>query len=241
MKNENILGFNVVSSGKEELMEAVRNDIGSRTQRLIVAINPEKILLARKDEKLAQILRIVDYPIPDGVGILWASKLQKGSIKQRITGIDCMEMLCAKAAEFGWRVFLYGAKPGVADIAGNALVKKYPALIIAGTANGYGNDNQALIEQINASNADILFVALGSPAQENWILQNRNKLSVKVFQGVGGSFDVFCGNIKRAPKWMQKCGLEWFYRLLKQPKRIIRQSKMIVFLFLILGNRKYEN
>ena len=108
----------------------------------------------------------------------------------------------------------------------NALKEKYPNIKIVGTINGYEKDNKKIIDKINKSKADIIFVALGSPKQELWITENMDKLCVKVYQGVGGSFDVFSGNIKRAPKWMQNCGLEWFYRLLKEPKRIFRQIKL---------------
>ena len=240
MKTEKVLGINVCVTGKDELMEAVRQDIAANTQRMIVAINPEKILKARKDEALAKLLNSADYPIADGIGVVIASRMHGGGIRQRITGIGSMELFCAASVKYEWRVFLYGAKPGVAQKAGEALTQKYPGLIVSGIADGYGCDNDALIDSINEARADVLFVALGSPAQEYWIAQNRNRLNVKLFQGVGGSFDVFGGNLKRAPVWMQKYGLEWLFRLALQPKRVFRQFKILGFLLLIVKDWKHS-
>ena len=149
-----------------------------------------------------------------------------------------MEMLCSMSSEKGYKIFLYGAKEEVVKTAKKKLKEKYENIKIVGTMNGYEKDEQKIIDAINKSNADIVFVALGSPKQENWILNNKEKINAKIFQGVGGSFDVISGNIKRAPKWMQKIGLEWLYRLIKEPKRIFRQIKLFKFLGLVLFNQK---
>ena len=129
---------------------------------------------------------------------------------------------------------MYGAKEETIKKAKENLEIKFPNIQIVGTINGYEKDNDKIIKAINKSKADIVFVALGSPKQEYWITENMNKVNAKIFQGVGGSFDVFSGNIKRAPKWMQKIGLEWLYRLIKEPKRIFRQIKLVKFLWLAL-------
>lgn len=234
MNKENILGVDVSPLSYEDLKKNIEKDIENNKKSFIVAINPEKILKARKDEKLKKLLNNATYEIPDGIGVIYASKLKKGNIKTRITGIDSMEMLCKLSEEKKYKIFMYGAKEETIKKAKENLEIKFPNIQIVGTINGYEKDNDKIISSINKSKADIVFVALGSPKQEYWITENMDKVSAKIFQGVGGSFDVFSGNIKRAPKWMQKIGLEWLYRLIKEPKRIFRQIKLVKFLWLAL-------
>lgn len=238
MDKENVLGVNVSITSYEELSKNVENDIKNNKKAFIVAINPEKILKARKDNKLKTLLNKADYQIPDGIGVVYASKLKKGKIKSRVTGIDCMEMLCDLSNKKGYKIFLYGAKKETVNTAKKKLEEKYNNINITGIMDGYEKDNKKIIKKINDSKADIVFVALGSPKQENWIIENKDKINAKIFQGVGGSFDVISGNIKRAPKWMQKIGLEWLYRLIKEPKRIFRQIKLVKFLWLVLFCQK---
>lgn len=238
MKKENILGTDVSILDYEKLKKYVEKDIEKGNKSFIVAINPEKILKARKDNNLKELLNKATYQIPDGIGVVYASKMKKGKIKSRVTGIDCMEMLCELSNEKGYKIFMYGAKEEVVVKAKEELEKKYPKINIVGTMNGYETDNDKIIKKINKSKADIIFVAMGSPKQELWITNNMDKLCVKIYQGVGGSFDVFSGNIKRAPKSYQKLGLEWLYRLLKEPKRIFRQIKLIKFIGLVIFKRK---
>ena len=149
-----------------------------------------------------------------------------------------MDMLCNLADEKKYKVFLYGAKKEVISKAKEKLIEKYKNIQIVGTIDGYEKDNDKIIREINNNKADIVFVALGSPKQEYWITENMDKTCAKVFQGVGGSFDVISGNIKRAPMWAQKHGFEWLYRLIKEPKRIFRQAKLVKFLVLIIFSRK---
>ena len=234
LNKENILGVDVSPLSYEDLKKNIEKDIENNKKSFIVAINPEKILKARKDEKLKELLNNATYEIPDGIGVIYASKLRKGNIKTRITGIDSMEMLCKLSEEKKYKIFMYGAKEETIKKAKENLEIKFPNIQIVGTINGYEKDNDKIISSINKSKADIVFVALGSPKQEYWITENMYKVSAKIFQGVGGSFDVFSGNIKRAPKWMQKIGLEWLYRLIKEPKRIFRQIKLVKFLWLAL-------
>ena len=238
MKKEKILGIQVSVTTYEELKNSVEKDILNHQKSFIVAINPEKVLKARKDEQLKELLNKATYQIPDGVGIIYASKIKKGQIRSRITGIDCMDMLCDLASEKGYKIFLYGAKEETIKETKVKLEEKYPKINIVGYINGYEKDNEKIIKEINKSKADIVFVALGSPKQENWINDYKDEMNAAIFQGVGGSFDVISGNIKRAPLWMQKAGLEWLYRLIKEPKRIFRQLKLVKFLFLILFSKK---
>lgn len=227
---EQFLGVDVSSHSYEQLKKNVIDDINHQKQSFIVAINPEKILKAQQDESLKNLLNKATYQIPDGVGVLVASRLKKGNIKERVTGIDMLLTLCEQAEEHGKSVFLYGAKPGIAEEAKDELVRKYPGLKIAGVLDGYEKDEQKVIQTINESQADILFVALGSPKQEYWIVDHMDELNVSIFQGVGGSFDVISGRIKRAPDFFLRFGLEWLYRLIAEPWRIKRQIKLPAFL-----------
>lgn len=238
MKKENILGVNVSAMSYNQLTQNAKEIIQENGKAFIVAINPEKVLKAKQDEKLRQLLNNATYQIPDGIGIVYASKLQGGNIKSRITGIDSMELLCDLSQKEGYKIFLYGAKKETILKAKKALEERYNGIKIVGYIDGYEKNNQKIIDTINSSMANIIFVALGSPKQELWITENMNHLNVNIYQGVGGSFDVLSGDIKRAPKWMQKFGLEWFYRLLKEPKRIYRQFKLIKFLWLIIFRKK---
>ncbi|RWZ59071.1 glycosyltransferase [Halobacillus fulvus] len=228
---ETYLGVDVSHSSYEELSQQIFEDIRQNRKSMIVAINPEKILKAQEDPSLMTLLNKADYQIPDGVGVLLASRMNKGRIRKRITGIDMFLLLCEQASLYNKSVFLYGAKPGIAEQAKENMLKKYPNLKVSGVLDGYIKDEQYVIDTINEAKPDILFVALGSPGQENWILNHKDELDVNVFQGVGGTFDVMSGRIKRAPALIQKLGLEWFYRLILEPWRIKRQSRLPLFLY----------
>lgn len=240
MNKENILGVNVSVTTYDELRECIIKDISNNKKSFIVAINPEKILKARNNEELKELLNKATYQIPDGIGVIYASKISGGNIKSRITGIDSMEMICKLSNDEGYKIFMYGSKKETVKKAKEVLERKYPKINIVGIMDGYEKDDKKIVTAINKSKADIIFAALGSPKQEEWIQSHIDKLDVKIFQGVGGSFDVISGNIKRAPKWMRKYGLEWLHRLIKEPKRIFRQIKLFKFLFIVLFNKKEE-
>ncbi|MGV2622775.1 UNVERIFIED_CONTAM: WecB/TagA/CpsF family glycosyltransferase [Halobacillus marinus] len=235
---EQFLGVDVSSHSYNDLKRNVLADIENKKQSFVVAINPEKILKAQEDADLKNLLNKATYQIPDGVGVLIASKLNKGSIKERVTGIDMLMTLCGLAQENDKSVFLYGAKPGIAEEAKDKLIEEFPGLNVAGVIDGYEKDEQKIIETINAAKPDILFVALGSPRQEYWIVENMDKLDVSIFQGVGGSFDVLSGRIKRAPAVFQRFGLEWLYRLISEPWRIKRQIRLPLFLLKVWKAKK---
>ena len=227
---EMILGVKVDTDNYDELIKKLFQRIETKEKALVVAINPEKLMKAKEDQSLKDLLNRAEFQIPDGIGVILASKLNKGNIKSRVTGIDMMDRIVREAARTQKSIFLYGAKPGVAESAAEALKFTYASLIIAGTQDGYEKDNEKVINKINEAKPDILFVAMGSPRQEQWIEANRDRLHPTIYQGVGGSFDVLAGNIKRAPEFFQKTGLEWFYRLAKEPSRIKRQMALPVFL-----------
>ncbi len=235
---ENYFGIDISVLDYKMLKTAIINDIAKNKKSTIIAINPEKIMKSRNDEMLKELLNSSTYKIPDGIGIIYASKLKKGNIKKRVTGIDCMDMLCQLSDEKEYKIFMYGSKKEIVEKAKNKLEYKYPNIKIVGYIDGYENDNNLIINTINKLKPNILFVALGSPKQEIWINENKAKLDVNIFQGVGGSFDVISGSINRAPKWMQNIGLEWLYRLIKEPSRIGRQLQLFKFLSLILFRKE---
>jgi len=228
---ETILGVQVNIENYDQLIPKVFRNIEDKKKSLVVAINPEKLMKAKEDPELKALLNRAEFQIPDGIGIIIASKLKKGTISSRITGIDMMDRIVREAARTGRSVFLYGAKPGVADKAAQQLKQTYPDLIVAGTQDGYESDSSKVMDTINKAQPDILFVAMGSPKQEQWIEQHRDNLYPTLYQGVGGSFDVLAGNVKRAPAAFQRVGAEWLYRLLKEPSRLKRQMNLPKFLF----------
>lgn len=241
MEKEEVLGIYVCNTTYEELKQCIKNDIEQNRKSYIVTVNPEKVIKASKDKSLKKILNEARYQIPDGVGIIYASKLKKGKIKTRITGIDTMEMICALSNEENFRIFMYGAEADTLEKAKQNLEKKYKDINICGYINGYEKNTETIIEKINNCKPDILFVALGSPKQEQFIAKNIDNIDCKILLGVGGSFDIISGKKKRAPKWMQEKGLEWLYRLIKEPKRFFRQTKIISFIFEVILERNKKN
>lgn len=227
---ENFLGVDVCNQTYEQIISSLLNDIENNNKSFIVAINPEKIMKAQEDPSLMELLNSADYQIPDGIGVIMASRLKGGKIRKRVTGIDMMLALCEAANNHAKKVFLYGAKPGRAEEAKQKLEERFPNLQIVGVLDGYVKDEKLIEETINQANPDIIFVAKGSPAQEYWILEHMQHLAPKVYQGVGGSFDVISGHVKRAPIAFQKLGLEWLYRLMKEPWRWKRQLILPKFL-----------
>jgi N-acetylglucosaminyldiphosphoundecaprenol N-acetyl-beta-D-mannosaminyltransferase len=237
MQKENFLGVNVSNLSYSEILSSLKKRMDQNLKSTIIAVNPEKIITANKDPQLMELINNSTYQIPDGVGVLLASKLVNGKVNSRVTGVDMMDHLLCFSAENGYRVFLYGAKEEVVSEAKRKIEEKYPSITIAGYANGYVKDNDALVKRINEVQADVLFVAMGSPKQELWIREHMNQLNAKVYQGVGGSFDVFSGYVKRAPAVFRKFGLEWLYRLLSQPSRFKRQLALPKFLIKVLLKR----
>lgn len=231
---EEFLGVNVVPLNYEEIIAVLFNNMEQHKKSFIVAINPEKIMKAQEDAELKNLLNSADFQIPDGIGVVLASRLKGGKISERVTGIDMMLRICKAAAETGKTIFLYGGKPGVAIEASQQLVKMFSGIKVVGTVDGYEKNDQVIFDKINSVKPDIIFVALGSPRQEYWIQKNRDRLYPSVYQGVGGSFDVISGKIQRAPVFFQRLGLEWFYRLIKEPWRWKRQIILPMFLLRIL-------
>jgi len=208
----------------------------------ILAVNPEKVIRAQQDGKLLDQLRSADLLIPDGIGVVLAARLLGLSHAERVPGSELMPKLCEQAALKGYTVFLFGASAEVNQRAVAVLQDRYPGIRIVGSQHGYVKEEEmpSVIARINEFQPDLLFVALGSPHQELWMAHYLPQLKVKVCQGVGGTFDVIAGHVRRAPKVFRSLHLEWFYRLLSNPSRIRRQTALPTFAYRILKERLIE-
>ena len=217
-------------------LEKAEEFIASKRTHSILAVNPEKVMLSQRDGAILNILRSSDLLLPDGIGLVLAAKFSGLGNFSRVAGADFMQNLLKLASERGYRTFFYGAEPEVNEQAVQILEKQYHGLIVAGREHGYVKPGQfdTLIQKINDSNADILFVALGSPKQEKWIHRYKDRLNVKICMGIGGTLDVLCGRSPRAPGYWQRLNLEWLYRLLKEPERLRRQKVLPRFAWCIL-------
>ena len=204
----------------------------------ILAMNPEKVFALRANPFLRNFFEQATLVIPDGIGIVKALRFLYGVKVSRVPGADLMQNICREAPLHGWRLFIYGASEKVNAEACKILERRYPGIRIAGRANGFVPPERMedLVTHINTSGANILFVALGSPKQEEWMAAYAGRLTtVKLCQGIGGTLDTIAGTVKRAPLFWQQMGLEWFYRLLKQPSRFGRQLKLLLFVREIIG------
>lgn len=231
-----ILGIPVDHVDMAEAVRVFDGLMAGKGTALIVTPNSEIIVKASKDKELAEIIASADLVIPDGIGLVYASGLKGRPLKERVTGIDFLNCVLDRLEQNGRSVFLLGGEPGVADEAAKKMKKTFPDLKVAGTRHGFfsAGEEQKLAEDINRSNADFLCVALGSPKQEKFMNRHRESLTVKAAIGVGGSLDVWAGKVKRAPAFYRHHGLEWLYRLIKQPARYKRMAALPVFMIRVL-------
>lgn len=222
------------------LQQAVQRVLGfldGEQAKIVVTPNSEIVQMCLEDPEVMTVVRQADLTIPDGIGVVYASKILGTPLKQKVAGFDLAGALLPYLAEQGKRLYLLGGAPGVAEQAAARMQQKYPSLIICGTHDGYFKEDGPVIQKVNESDADILYVCLGAPKQERWMVANRDRLHVKAMLGLGGSLDVFAGNVKRAPDVFVKLGLEWFYRLMKEPWRYKRMAKLPKFLVGTIVNK----
>lgn len=203
----------------------------------VVTPNPELVNAARENEDFRAALNGADLVLPDGIGVVYAARMLGRPLKGRCPGIDFAAGLMEGLAGTGGRLFLLGAKPGVAERAAENLRARYPGLMICGTHDGYFKEDQPVVDQIRAARADVAFVCLGAPKQEFWMRKNGPVSGARLMVGLGGSLDVFAGVTRRAPEAWQRLGLEWLYRLTKEPSRIGRMAKLPLFLVSAAGQR----
>lgn len=230
-----VLGVGIDSVTMQQAVTTVDGFVRARTSALVVTANAEMVMLAQKDPDLFEIMHGSELVLADGAGVVWASRRFGCGVPERVAGYDLTQELLQHAANNGFKVFWLGAAPGIAEAAAAKASEKYPALNTVGIHDGFFDANNVEIRRmIRESQADILLCALGVPKQEKWLSRYRQDLQIPVMIGVGGTFDVMAGKAKRAPRWMQRAGLEWSYRLLRQPSRIGRMLVLPRFVAQVL-------
>ena len=232
-----ILGIRFDNLSRQEAAQRGGEMLREDRFHYVVTPNPEFILAAEKDESFRAILNGADLVIPDGIGVVYSAKILGTPLKERVPGIEFAADMLSCLNEMGGRLFLLGAKPGVAEEAGRRLSEQYPNIILCGTQDGYFQDEEEVLLKVAAARPDLLFVCLGAPKQEKWMARWGKHTGAKLAIGLGGCLDVFAGNVERAPEAWQKAGLEWAYRLKKEPKRIGRMAKLPLVLVKAAGQR----
>ncbi|WP_010246027.1 WecB/TagA/CpsF family glycosyltransferase [Acetivibrio cellulolyticus] len=234
-----ILDIPVDNLTMEGAVERFKYLLGEPGIHTIYTPNAEIMMAAQREPDLKAILSEADMLLPDGAGVVLASKIIRDNLKERVAGYD-LTLNCFKlSSKMNISYFFFGGKPGVAEEAAKKVQTENPDINIVGIRNGYfsADEESNIIEQINASNPDVLLVALGAPRQEKWIYKNKHRLNAKICIGVGGTFDVLAGRAKRAPVFFQKNGLEWLYRLYKEPWRFIRMLDLPRFILLVTAKK----
>ena len=232
-----ILGVPVDAVTCEGTLDRIAGFVAGDRLYQICTVNPEFVMTAQRDPAFMAILNRADLCIPDGVGLLWAARWMGQPLKERVAGSDLIWLIAERAAQEGWRLFLLGAWEGVAARCAAILSEHYPGLQVVGAYPGSPReeDDAALVERVNTARPDLLLVAYGAPNQDKWIARNRDALpTVRVAMGVGGAFDFVTGEARRAPRWIQRIGLEWLHRLAREPWRWRRQLALPRFVWAVL-------
>jgi len=221
----------------EEVAELTEKLLCEDKNHMVVTPNAEIAYMAVKDPELGKIINEADIAVADGIGVVYASKIYRTPVKEKVPGVELGMKVLENAARSGRGVFFLGAKPGVAELAASKVSEKIPGINFVGIRDGYFKNDAEVIDEINASGADILFVCLGAPKQERWMAENKDKLNCRLMLGLGGSLDSYAGTVKRAPDIFIRLGLEWLYRLMKEPKRIGRMMALPKYMFAVIFDR----
>lgn len=238
-KKVDVLGIEFDHTTKAKTVNTLKKHLKENKKTFIVTANPEIVMHAQRDPQYKKILQSADYIMPDGIGIVMGAKLLKKPLPERIPGFDLMKDLLNIANEEHCRVFFLGAREDVLNKAIANVKHSYPGIQIAGGHHGFFNENDPEIAtMVKEANPDMVFVALGFPRQERWISQNFHLFDKGIFMGVGGSFDVLSGTVKRAPELWRKLNIEWLYRLIKQPQRLKRMAFLPLFILKVLRSRR---
>jgi N-acetylglucosaminyldiphosphoundecaprenol N-acetyl-beta-D-mannosaminyltransferase len=238
----NLLGAPVDSLTMEQTVERAAELVRQGGPRRVITLNPEYLYRAgQEDYSLMELVNKADLVTADGEGIVWGGRMAGTPFPERVTGIDLMLRLVERAAVEGWRIFLLGAAPGVAGEAAANLCRRHPGLQITGAHHGYfkSHEEAQIVEEIRRAAPQLLFVALGAPAQERWIDQYIEQIGSVTAMGVGGSFDVIAGRVPRAPLWMQRLKIEWLGRLIKEPSRWRRMLILPKYVWLVLKTYRF--
>lgn len=216
-----LLGTQVHAVGLDGALAWIRDRIASRTPGYVVTLNGALLVQAARDQALRDLVNGAALVTADGIGVVVAARILSVNLRERVAGIDLAIALCEREATAGYRIFLLGGAPGVAQAAADVLRARHPTLQIVGARDGFfsSGEERGVCAQIRAARPDVLLVGLGAPRQESWMRQWSGALGVPVSIGVGGTFDVLAGRIPRAPRWMQRRGLEWLYRVSREPRR----------------------
>lgn len=231
-----IAGYVEATRGEAEQGQPLESGGGRRTTSQVVTLNPEMVMTAQRDAALREAIAQADLVVADGAGVVWAAALSGARLPERVTGVDLLDACARMAAERGYSLFLLGAGEGVAQQAAKRLMVRYSGLRITGTFAGSPAvaEQRAICARIRQARADIVFVAYGAPSQERWIARVRGELGAAVAIGVGGAFDFVAGRVPRAPQWMRRLGLEWLYRLGREPWRWRRMLALPRFALAVL-------
>jgi N-acetylglucosaminyldiphosphoundecaprenol N-acetyl-beta-D-mannosaminyltransferase len=234
-----ILGVRVDDVTYDEALDHVQVWVGSGGTHQIATVNVEFIMDARQNPPFRRILQSASLCVPDGTGVLWAARRQGTPLRERVAGVDLVESIAQRGSTLGWRIFFLGAAPGLAERAATILTERYPGLQVAGCYAGSprAEEEDEIVGRVQAARTDVLFVAYGAPRQDLWISRNQARCEVPVAIGVGGSFDFITGESRRAPLWVQRAGLEWLHRLVREPWRLRRQMAIPRFMALVLLKR----
>lgn len=242
MNRLKILGIPVNSMNMAETLETVNQSLLKKETLRIMTANAEMIMQAQENPDLKKCLINSSLVVADGAGVVWAAKELGSEISERVAGVDLAYQIIKLSAEKGFRIFFFGAGPGIAEIAAKNLRKQFPDLHIVGIRDGFFKESEeaGIIQEINQSRAEILFVALGSPKQELWLEKYKDQLQPYIRMGVGGTFDVMANQVSRAPMWIQKNSLEWLYRGLAQPTRWRRLLALPKFILEVKKQKKMD-
>ncbi|MBP2001797.1 N-acetylglucosaminyldiphosphoundecaprenol N-acetyl-beta-D-mannosaminyltransferase [Paenibacillus shirakamiensis] len=236
-----VFGIPVCKWGMQDTVNYLVQAVESGAPHQIITANPIMVMAAIENPSYKAMMQKADLIVPDGTGVVWASRKAGQPVQERVAGFDLMHELLKQGEVRGWKVFLLGSTSEVIQEASARLQLQYPRVNIVGQRDGFfgPNDDQEVIRQIQNVQPDLLFVARGADTQEPWIAKHKQQLNVPVIMGVGGSFDVISGRTKRAPKFMQKMHMEWFYRLLREPTRLRRMLALPKFTLKVM--REGEN
>ena len=225
-----VMGVQFDNVTMDEALARFQSLLNGEKAAYCVTPNAEIVYEAMQSEELLSLLNQADLVLPDGAGVIKSARILGTPLKEKVAGIDFAGRVMELLQGSGKTLYLLGGKPGVAAAAAEKLREKYPGLVISGYGDGYFKDEEAVVNKINITGADVLFVCLGAPKQEYFMQRNQEKLQVKFMAGLGGSLDNFAGYVKRAPKWMIAMNLEWLYRLIREPwrfKRMLRLPKLL--------------
>ncbi|BAK99340.1 UDP-N-acetylmannosamine--N-acetylglucosaminyldiphosphoundecaprenol N-acetylmannosaminyltransferase [Oscillibacter valericigenes Sjm18-20] len=225
-----VLGVGFDNVTMAEAVVAGQRFLNTEGAHYVATPNPEIVEVCREDPVASAAVNGADLVLPDGIGVIKGAAMLGTPLKEKTPGIEFAGHMMEKMAEEGKSLYLLGAKPGVAEAAGVRLAAKYPGLRIAGTHDGYFKEDAPVVDAIRLSGADCVFVCLGAPKQELWMAKNGEVTGARLLCGLGGSLDVFAGKVERAPEFWSRHGLEWFYRLCREPRRIGRMMKLPLFL-----------